>query len=92
MIMYALSKVHKRLVDFSPLRPILSVLILPAYQLAKFPVPVLSTSTINEYTVRDWFDFSSFNDTLFKQVDRLALGSPRGPILANAFLVFLEKQ
>ena len=92
MIMYALSKVHKRLVDFSPLRPILSVLKLPAYQLAKFPVPVLSTSTINEYTVRDWFDFSSFNDTLFKQVDRLALGSPRGPVLANAFLVFLEKQ
>ena len=32
-----------------------------------------------------------FNGQLYKQVDGVALGSPLGPMLANAFLVHFEK-
>ena len=32
-----------------------------------------------------------FNECLFKQVDGVAMGSPLGPTLANAFLCFYEK-
>ena len=157
-IMYGLSKVHKKLVDGSPpLRPILSALKTPAYKLAKFLVPLLCSTTVNEYSVKDSFHFSSeileqdsslymgsldvdslftnipleetidicvnglfnnvdtfegfnkselkklltlatkeshflFNNTLYKQVDGVAMGSPLGPTLANAFLAFHEKQ
>ena len=42
-----------------PLRPILSALKTPAYKLGNFFVPILSSITINEYTVKDSFHFSS---------------------------------
>ena len=29
-----------------------------------------------------------FNESLYKQIDDVAMGSPLGPILANAFLCF----
>ena len=32
-----------------------------------------------------------FNGQLYKQVDGVAMGSPSGPTLANAFLVHFEK-
>ena len=32
-----------------------------------------------------------FNGKLYKQVNGVAMGSPLGPILANAFLVYFEK-
>ena len=32
-----------------------------------------------------------FNAKLYKQVDGVAMGSPLGPMLANAFLVHFEK-
>ena len=32
-----------------------------------------------------------FDVTLYKQIDSVAMGSPLGPTLANAFLVYHEK-
>ena len=32
-----------------------------------------------------------FNGTLYKQIDGVAMGSPLGPTLADAFLVYHEK-
>ena len=32
----------------------------------------------------------SFNDTMFRQVDGVAMGSPLGPILANVFVGYCE--
>ena len=42
---------------FLPLRPILSALETPAYKIARFLVPVLSSVNINECTVKKWFHF-----------------------------------
>ena len=33
----------------------------------------------------------SFNDTMYRQVDGISMGSPLGPILANIFVGFYEK-
>ena len=33
----------------------------------------------------------SFNDVIYRQVDGVAMGSPLGPVLANVFMVELEK-
>ena len=33
-----------------------------------------------------------FNDRLYKQIDRVTMGSPLGPTLANFFLGHLEKK
>ena len=33
-----------------------------------------------------------FNETLYKQIDVVATGSPLGPTLDNAFLCFFEKK
>ena len=33
-----------------------------------------------------------FNELLYKQIDGVAMGSPLGPTLANAFLCFYEKK
>ena len=72
-IMYELSKVHKKLVEGSPpLRPILSALKTPAYKLAKFLVPLLSFVTVNEYSVKDSFHFSS---EILEQNSSLYMGS-----------------
>ena len=34
----------------------------------------------------------SLNDRIYKQIDGVAMGSPLGPVLANVFMVELEKQ
>ena len=44
---------------------------------------LLSLATKNSYFI--------FNRQLYKQVDGVAMGSPLGPTLANAFLVHFEK-
>ena len=55
-ILYGLPKIHKAL---APLRPIFSACGTPAYNLAKFLVPVLAPLTKNEYTVLNSYDFVS---------------------------------
>ena len=53
-ILYGLPKVHKVLV---PLRPIFAACGTPTYKLAKFLVPLLSTLTVNEYTIKNSSEF-----------------------------------
>ena len=38
--------------------PILSVIVIPTHQLAKFSALILEPLTIDQYTVRDLFSFS----------------------------------
>ena len=61
-IMYGMCKVHKVVDDVDkvpPFRPILSAIGTCTYNLAKFFVPILKEFTINKYTVKDSFSFSS---------------------------------
>ena len=57
-ILYGQAKVHKPVKDNCPsLRPILSAIGTPTYDLGKFLVPILKPLTENEYTVHDSFSF-----------------------------------
>ena len=154
-LLYGLAKVHKPEV---PLRPILSGINTFNYPLAKYLVPLLTSITSNQYTVKDSFSFAKeisqlnlpnahmasfdikslytnipldetinicttllsqsptsllhlnpkslcsllelatknshflFNNSLYTQIDGLAMGSALGPSLANAFLCFYEQK
>ena len=58
-IMYGLSKIHKPLINnFPKLRPILSAINTATYRRAKFFVPLLKCCTMNEYTLKDSFEFA----------------------------------
>ena len=57
--MYALSEIHKPLVNgFLKLRPILSAINTDTYKWAKFFVLLLKPFASNNYTVKDSFDFA----------------------------------
>ena len=59
-IMYGLSKVHKPLINsFPKLRPILSAINTATYGWTKFFVPLLKCFTMNEYTLKDSFEFTT---------------------------------
>ena len=58
-IMYGLSKIHKPLFNnFPKLCPILSAINTATYGWAKFFVPLLKCFTMNEYTLKDSFEFA----------------------------------
>ena len=58
-IMYGLSKIHKPLFNnFPKLKPILSAINTATYGWAKFFVPLLKSFTLNEYTLKDSFEFA----------------------------------
>ena len=58
-ILYSSAKVHKPIIDNSPSFPtILSATDTLTYNLAKFLVPILSPSTVNEFTVHESFVFA----------------------------------
>ena len=58
-IIYGLSKIHKPLINnFPKLRPILSAINTATYSWAKFFVPLLKCFTMNEYTLKDSFEFA----------------------------------
>ena len=70
--MYALFQVHKEIIDnFRPFRPTFSAINTPTYNLTKFLVPILKSSTSNEYTVKHSF---AFDEEIFK-VTEFFLGS-----------------
>ena len=54
-ILYGLPKVHK--IDV-PLRPILSSIKTPSYNMSKYLVPLISPMAKNEFTVQDSFSFA----------------------------------
>ena len=153
-IMYGLSKIHKPLINnFPKLRPILSAINTATYSWAKFFVPLLKCFTMNEYTLKDSFEFAKdiinqnsgcfmasldvdslftnvpldetikicidelfksemtvsglnkkemfemlsltlkesiilFDNKYYSQIDGVAMGSPLGPTLVNAFLCY----
>lgn len=53
-ILYGLPKVHKLLV---PLRPIFSACGTPTFKLAKYLVPILSPLTVNDFTIKNSYEF-----------------------------------
>ena len=58
-ILYRSAKVHKPIIDNCPsFWPILSAIDTLTYILAKFLVPILSSLTVNEFTVHDSFSFA----------------------------------
>ena len=52
--LYGLPKTHKNNI---PLRPILSAINTPTYNIAKFLVPLIQPLSINKYTIKDTKDF-----------------------------------
>ena len=59
-IMDGLSKIHESLINnFPKLSPILSAIITATYGWAKFFVPLLKCFTMNEYTLKDSFEFAN---------------------------------
>ena len=66
-VMYGMCKVHKEVGnqgETPPFRPILSAIGTCTYNMAKFFVPILKTSTVNQFTIDDYF---SFADEIVKQ-------------------------
>ena len=58
-VMYGLSKIHKPLVNgFPKLRPILCAINTATYKWAKRFIPFLRDFTINNYTIKDSFEFA----------------------------------
>ena len=58
-ILYDNPKVYKTFVNHTPkFRPILSAINTPTYSLAKYLNPILSPLTTNEFTVKNYFEFS----------------------------------
>ena len=58
-IMYGLSKIYKSLINnFPKLHPILSAINTVTYRWAKFFVPLLKCFTMNEYTLKNSFEFA----------------------------------
>ena len=55
-ILYGLPKIHK---PNCPIRPILSAIKTPSYNLAKFLIPLINKWSTNEYTTKDTFHFTS---------------------------------
>ena len=72
-ILYGLGKVHKAITDICPpLRPILSAIGTPTYKLAKFLVSKLSSTTFNEFTVKDSLTFA---EEIVHQDSKIFMGS-----------------
>ena len=52
---------------------------------------------LGKYEFKEFFSLATidwhfvFDGTLYKQIDAVAMGSPLGPLLANVFLVYREK-
>ena len=58
-VLYGLCKTHKEVLDKCPsIRPILSAIKTPSYNLAKFLVPLIETITKTNFTVKNSFEFS----------------------------------
>ena len=58
-ILYGLAQVHKKLINnCPPLKPILSAIGTPTYNITVFLVPIVKPLTINDYTLKDTFEFS----------------------------------
>ena len=100
-ILYGQAKIHKPVINnFPSYISILDSINTPSYKLPKFLVPILSPLAINEYTVKDSFAFAKeitktdcnyvmvfiLENSLYRQIDGVAMGSPLGSIVANAFL------
>ena len=59
-ILYGLSKIHKATIAGIPkLRPILSAIKTPTYNLSKFLVDILEPYTTNQFTAKDSFSFAN---------------------------------
>ena len=58
-ISYGLCKIHKSLIDnCPPLRPILSAIKTPSYNIAKHLVPILELLTTNKFIIKNSFEFA----------------------------------
>ena len=69
-ILYGLPKVHKENI---PIRPILSSIKTPSYNMSKYLVPMINPWSRNEYTVNDSFSFASeINNYKYSDSDILA--------------------
>ena len=74
-ILYGLPKIHK---EDAPTRPILSACNTPAFNLAKYLVPIISPLTKNEYTIPSTFSF-------IKEICNLDFSSESSEIVFASF-------
>ncbi|XP_057310566.1 uncharacterized protein LOC130648530 [Hydractinia symbiolongicarpus] len=83
--------------DGLPLQPIISKIGSATYNTSKYLAKLLIPLTKSTYTTESSLDFiSSLKGEKvphnYKLVDGVAMGSPLGPVLANIFMVELEKE
>ena len=87
--MERLCKVHKDIINNCLLfQPILSAINSRTYKLATFLVPTLKYTSFGTSFCTSYFIYKR---ELYKQVDGVAMGSPLGPTLANAFVEHFER-
>ena len=68
-------------------------------RLTKYHVAIIQNTVegLNKSEFKELFSLATkesyfiFNELFYKQIDDVAMGSPLGPTLANAFLCFYEK-
>ncbi|XP_043263261.1 uncharacterized protein LOC122403673 [Colletes gigas] len=82
--LYGLPKIHK---DNIPLRPIVSAINSPTHNLAKYLCRVLQPLTEHCLTST----YFTYQGEFYRQETGAAMGSPISPVVADIFMVHLEK-
>ena len=76
-----------------PLRETLDVCLDTLYRDDDIVKPTIPENVLEKLLLKATTDVEfSFNGTMYKQVDGVAMGSPLGPVLANIFVGFCEAQ
>ena len=74
-----------------PLKETLQVCLDALYRDKEIPRPTMPEELLKKLLIKATTEVEfSFNGELYKQVDRVAMGSPLGPVLANIFMGYIE--
>ena len=76
-----------------PLKETVQICLYVLYRDEEVSTPVMPEDLLRKLLLKATTDVEfSFDNTLYKQIDRVAMGSPLGPALANIFVGYLESK